>query len=682
MPRSVTIRAFCAALLMTNATADRLRAAETVEIANPTLSVVLAIPDGRLTVTDRRCDMVWRQHVPVQSARGSDWGKDVRTNKVGANQLLQIERASVREGTIHAAASWSGHPFSIRFELPEEGAELTVAIDTPNPEQRLPWEAGWAGLVLMTYPYAFYNPNVVDTVVPLDEGVVYSPEDVDPSCDPRRWSQTALHSHLSMPWWGVTDGQRGVMTQIETPWDCMFSIDWVETDSGTRTLPQITWLASKHNWGYSRRVTFRFLQQGGHVAMAKAFRSYEQQRGAFRSWQDKLADNPDVARLKGALDVWNWETLTDDVVHALQDAGIRQCVLGKPRGGNSEPGEGVEPEAIQAACEAGYLIGVYHNHSWIQNRWIKQDPSMADAAIIDADGKHKTIANPWDPNGRLDRCPAAHREIFMRHATAERELGINYFFTDCTTTGGSIHECYHPDHPVIRSEGAAALSQALSDVGRLGMLVGSERGKWWATGATHVFEGIETLIQYGGQYYGKGDDTHWVGPYLTEKPGFEELCLGYDFNPARRLPLFQLVYHDSVYCTRRWNQDPGRDASLWDRHDLMNILYGTAPLIFMHPRAGNVIGSGAEAGLRTRYLQTYRNVCGWHEKIGFDEMTDHRILTADRLVQETRFSSGQAVVVNFGSAAWDDPRGFAVPGSSFHQFLVTIGGGEQKETLP
>ena len=40
-----------------------------------------------------------------------------------------------------------------------------------------------------------------------------------------------------------------------------------------------------------------------------------------------------------------------------------------------------------------------------QKRWIQKDPSMADAAILDADGKQKTIANPWDPNGRLDRCP-------------------------------------------------------------------------------------------------------------------------------------------------------------------------------------------------------------------------------------------------------------------------------------
>ena len=369
-PRPVTIRALSAALLLTIATTGPLRAVETVEIANDALLVALAIPDGRLTVTDRRCDIVWRQHFPVQTARGSTWGEKVHTDTVGANRRLRIEKASVEEGAIHAAASWSGHPFRIRFELPREDAELTVVIETPSPDEKLPWEAGWEGVVMMTYPYAFYHPSVVDTVVPNEEGVIYSPEDIDPAIDPRRWNRSLLHYKLSMPWWGVTDGQRGVMTHIETPWDCMFSVEWVETENGTRTLPQVTWLDSKHCWRYPRRATFRFLEEGGHVAMAKAFRRSEQEKGVFRSWKEKVVDNPDVARLKGAVNVWNWETVTADLVHALREAGIRRCVLAKPRADYAEPGEGVEPEAIRAAREAGYLIGLYHNHSWIQNRWI------------------------------------------------------------------------------------------------------------------------------------------------------------------------------------------------------------------------------------------------------------------------------------------------------------------------
>lgn len=60
----------------------------------------------------------------------------------------------------------------------------------------------------------------------------------------------------------------------------------------------------------------------------------------------------------------------------------------------------------------------------------------------------------------------------------------------------------------------------------------------------------------------------------------------------------------------------------------------------------------------------------WHEKIGFDEMTDHRFLTENRLVQETQFSSGHAVVVNFGSEAWDDDRGFRVRAKDFRTFAM------------
>ena len=69
--------------------------------------------------------------------------------------------------------------------------------------------------------------------------------------------------------------------------------------------------------------------------------------------------------------------------------------------------------------------------------------------------------------------------------------------------------------------------------------------------------------------------------------------------------------------------------------------------------------------------QTYRDVCGWHERIGFDEMIDHRFLTTDRMVQETRFSSGWNVVVNFGQMSWSDQRGFSVAPRSFHTFVTS-----------
>jgi hypothetical protein len=42
------------------------------------------------------------------------------------------------------------------------------------------------------------------------------------------------------------------------------------------------------------------------------------------------------------------------------------------------------------------------------------------------------------------------------------------------------------------------------------------------------------------------------------------------------------------------------------------------------------------------------------------EMTDHRFLTPDRNVQQTRFANGIVVTVNFGAAAYTMPGGETV----------------------
>ena len=51
-------------------------------------------------------------------------------------------------------------------------------------------------------------------------------------------------------------------------------------------------------------------------------------------------------------------------------------------------------------------------------------------------------------------------------------------------------------------------------------------------------------------------------------------------------------------------------------------------------------------------VESYRKTCGWHARIGFDEMVSHEYLKDDRSVQRTTWSSGVAVVVNFGDTAF------------------------------
>ncbi|MFC1596993.1 hypothetical protein ACFL5Q_03510 [Planctomycetota bacterium] len=257
-----------------------------VTISNDRLRVTLATPTGLLAVDDLQSGVRWVQCVPSRVARGREWG-NVRTRDISTGELVQIEQAAAHGTRIRAQAVWRGHPFHVVIELDAEDPVLAVTIDTPDREEPLPWKPGWAGTMLMTYPYAFrHETHGAESVVPVDEGVIYSTREVHTTADPRRWRPWWLHQKLSMPWWGVTDGNVGVMTQVDTPYDCMFSIQWVNTPAGERTLPQVTWVGSKQCLAYPRRVTYRFVADGGYVAMAKAFRRSQQAAGAFCSWED------------------------------------------------------------------------------------------------------------------------------------------------------------------------------------------------------------------------------------------------------------------------------------------------------------------------------------------------------------------------------------------------------------
>ncbi len=641
--------------------------AETVTVSNDRLEVALTLPDGLLSVYDRRSGVRWKQALPTKQVRnGRTWDK-IRVVPVDRSRRVRIERAAVRGQAIDAEATWRGEPYRIRFVLLNEQGALRVTIDRVNRSAPFPGKLDWWG-GLMTYPYAFYSERAAPySVVPVDEGLIYSTRETTTRDDPVRWRYGRLHQRLSMPWYGVTDFCRGVMTRIDTPFDALFSVEWVDTPWGERTLPQVTWAVSQGRWGYARSVTYRFFAEGGYTAMAKAFRNEMIGCGLFRTWTDKVRDNPNVARLRGAVDLWYHGRIDAQLIRALQQAGIRRAIVSRSGGGRPTPGDGIASEALVAAEQAGFLIGMYHNYTWIQGRWVDREPGLKKAAALPASGELHYRPNGFDPKGNLIRCPAAYSQEFAI-SRAERKLGLTYFFTDCTTAGESITECFDADHRVARRDAARLLRSALDTVSRGGMVVGSERGTWWATPSVHVFEGIETILEYAGPYRGKSGAAHWEGPYLQEKRGYRELFLGVEFNPSVHVPLFQLVYHDSVYCTRRWNQDPVRAPELWDRHDLMNVINGTSSLWNMRPGSKNVIGTSEWERVKERYLRTYRQVCGWHAKIGFDELQQHRFLSADRLVQQSRFSSGWTVVVNFGDRVWEDPRGFEVKPGSFHPF--------------
>jgi hypothetical protein len=171
---------------------------------------------------------------------------------------------------------------------------------------------------------------------------------------------------------------------------------------------------------------------------------------------------------------------------------------------------------------------------------------------------------------------------------------------------------------------------------RMKLVTGSETGHDAAVPYVHYFEGMLSLGPYRVPDAGRN-----MGQILDEVP---ERVAKFQVGHKYRLPLWELVYHDCVVAQWYWGDYNNKLPALWQKRDLFNILYGTAPM-FMFNR--QVWGQ-----YKDRFAQSYKDICPITRAVGYAEMTDHRFLTPDRNVQQTAFANGITVTVNFGDKSY------------------------------
>jgi hypothetical protein len=220
-----------------------------------------------------------------------------------------------------------------------------------------------------------------------------------------------------------------------------------------------------------------------------------------------------------------------------------------------------------------------------------------------------------------------------------------------TTTASPWHECYHPAHPMTRSESRRWKMELLRYVSEgCGLVTGSETGHEAAVPYVHYFEGMLSLGPY--RVPDAGRDMLRVWDTVPERVG--KFQVGY----AYRLPLWELAYHDCVVAQWYWGDYNNKLPSLWDLRDLFNVLYGTPPMFMFRREMWEKD--------RERFVRSYRDVCRVARAVGYSEMVDHRFLTADRSVQQTAFANGAVVTVNFGKEGRRLADGVEVAGMGFH----------------
>jgi hypothetical protein len=611
------------ATLMLVGTLEQLQAKELPEIfkvANALLDVTFRIADATLSVVDRRTGRKWVQRpvadIIVLETKGSTDGLTLRL----------LEPSSMLE-------------INANIKLDPKQAELAVEL------------AGQGDLTkTVRFPHPFVTGDGTFLVMPVNEGISYPVE--DQSLRPMRYHLYGGHG-LCMSWYGVTNGEQGIMTIVETPDDAAVRVPHL--DGVLCLAPE--WQAQKGKFGPRRLLRYVFFDDGGHVAMCKRYRQHARQVGLLKTLADKRKANANVDLLIGAVNVWCWERDGLAIVREMKSLGIERILWSHRR----------RPEVIKEMNEIGGVLtsryDIYQDlmnpeivkqklrglhPDWTQAGWSKD-------TMLDNNGNWRKGWRVRGNDGEMYPCAVLCDKQALKYARQRvpTELKTRPYrcrFID-TTTASPWRECYHDDHPMTRSESRHWKMELLRFMSEeMKLVTGSETGHEAAVPYVHYFEGMLSL-----------------GPYRVPEAG-RNMIKAWDEVPQRvakfqmgqkyRLPLWELVYHDCVVAQWYWGDYNNKLPSLWDKRDLFNILYGTPPMFMFNRRIWNKN--------KERFVQSYKNVCPVARAVGRAEMTDHRFLTPDRNVQQTTFANGIMITVNFGDKVHRLPDGKEVEPMGYH----------------
>ncbi len=596
-------------------------------ISNDVILVTLNTDEATLSVTDKRTGHTWRQQSLtkgkiIQSAK-TGYGIEMTWHHPGLDIDIETE-------------------LLLDKDLPEFTLELTA-------KGELKWS------LRFPHPFVTEPGNAVRhpaeyLVVPMNEGISYPVE--DETIKPRRLVAYGGHG-ICMPFWGVTDGRQGHMAILETPDDASIRIQ--RTDGKLCIGPE--WDSQKGQYGYARRLRYVFLDRGGHVAICKRYRSYAQKAGLLKTLEQKRKENRDVDLLIGAVNVWCWERNALAIVGEMKSLGIERILWSHRE----------QPDVIKSMNEMdGVLTSRYDIYQdlmdpqvveqhlrrvhpdWTQAGWPKD-------IMLDKNGDWR---KGWRVKGRDGQmypcgvlCDRQAPEYARQRVPAElKRHPYRCRFID-TTTASPWRECYHPDHPMTRSDSRHWKMELLRIICEdMKLVTGSETGHDAAVPYVHYFEGMLSLGPYRIPDAGRNMRKIW-----DEVP---ERVAKFQVGHKYRLPLWELVYHDCVVAQWYWGDYNNKLPAIWDKRDLFNILYGTPPM-FMFTR--QVWNQNKE-----RFVQSYKDVCPIARAVGYAEMTDHRFLAADRNVQQTKFANGTTITVNFGDESYSLPNGEKLKPMGYH----------------
>jgi hypothetical protein len=582
--------------------------------------------DASIAVTDQRTGRAWTQAGGV-----SGW---VLLNAVPSPDKRSVALTLLNPETVSEVRA----VFTVSNEAPELGVEISAEGELAKP---------------LDFPAPFATRAGDRLIVPVNEGMGYPVNETHEGL----YRMIAYGGHgICMGFFGVTEDKTGAgwMCLLETPDDA--AMNAFRGNDGL-WLAGPSWDAQKGQFGYTRKARYVFFDHGSHVAMCKRYLAHAKRTGLYKPFTEKLKRNPNIDLLIGAANIWRMGGGKSDPVELAREMQS----LGMDRLLWSAGGSATDIKGLRALPKV--LVGRYDiyqdimdpaNHEklqYVHGDWVTE----AFPHDINWSAPKGVWRRGWEietkDGGAMIPCavicdskalPYARKRISAELANKPYSAR----FLD-TTVAAPWFECYHPDHPMTRSQSRQHKMDLLKLIGESGLVCGSETGHDASVPFCDYYEGMLSVGAYRVPDSGRDMLRIW-----NEVP---ENLAKYQVGESYRLPLWELVYHDCVVAQWYWGDYNNKLPQIWRKRDLFNALYGTPPMYLFDIKQWNE--------KKAQFAASYKIAQPVSRATGYSGMTDHRFLTPDRKVQQTVFANGVTVTVNFGDSSYKASDGSEIPAS-------------------
>ena len=329
------------------------------------------------------------------------------------------------------------------------------------------------------------------------------------------------------------------------------------------------------------------------------------------------------------------------------------------------------PTAVAKARELGYLVGPYDSYHSIhhpneQDTWetAQFDLSLYETgAIVNADGtKNRGFKKKGYHLSPLAAQP--YVEDRVNGIVTQMPTDFNSWFIDCDAYG-ELFDDYSLSHPATQLDDMNARLARIAWIRDThNMVVGSEGGAAYAATTIHFAHGMTVpVIGWGDPDMKEKTSPYYIGAYWPpEGPAIhikqvplKSKYLYLYFAPHFRLPLYQIVFHDSVVTTNHWGSGSLKFENAIETLALLELLYNVPPLYHLNM---------AEFTKHAAWIQRhYAFFSPLHRQIGGQTMTDFEWLSDNRQVQRTEFGDTVELIANFGTDPFEY-EGVIIPDKS------------------